>query len=876
MRARFTSPVQLKITSIRSSIRHLGWAACLFLTVSGASGYALLGPAWPDGSTITMQLQLGATNVTLQDGLGTWNNSAADALSLWNEQLATIQFVWVKDSTVPKSSGDLLNSVFFSNSVFGDDFGEDVLATTVYLTDEHNDTDEADVVVNQAFPFNSYRGPLQHGATDIHRVFLHEFGHVIGLAHPDGPSSNQMVVAIMNSVISNLDHLAPDDIDGASFLYGLRFTDFDPFDTKVGEPFSYKVATNVPAASYQATGLPPGLTINSKTGLISGAATLSGVYNFDITIDGPGNPNTENRIMLVLANPPGDLRATLPIAAGRLLADAGRARVYASLPAEKSVAVIDATSLSVLATIPVKSAPAGLALSPDGKKLYVAETGKTAPEIGVIDLDALSASPSLPAPAASIDVEAGLSNRLYATTSLNPLETGVFQLDTSSGALLPAFPSGIPSGFLEISPDRTRLYLATSDGSHSLYLFDSSLESPALLQTSSDRGQRFVDLKLSHNGSFFCVADPATALIPEIPSTDLEGTVRAFQVDGAAWAPIAFSPDDQTFFKIGTDYFFSQIDTFDTTTTKFVRSLQGEMLNPADMVVDGTGQYLFVSAADTPEIEVLATGAENSAHPPKAKRLLNVSTRLKAGEGDDVLIGGFVVSGPDSKQVAIRAIGPSLPLAGTLADPAITLYDQDGKQIDFADNWNEDRAGVLFTGLAPNDEHEAALVATLSPGSYTAILQGATGESGIALVEVYDLTPDNASTLGNISTRGKVETGDNVMIGGFIISPEDVTKVLIRAIGPTLTQLGVPGALQDPVLELHGSDGDVIFSNDNWRTTQQTDIIATGLAPSDDRESAIIASLPPGSYTAIVRGQGSTTGIALVEVYNLDPPATAK
>jgi YVTN family beta-propeller protein len=866
MRARFTSSVQLKITSIR----HLGWAACLFLAVSSAFGYALLGPFWPDGSTITMQLQLGSTNVKLQDGLGTWNNSAADALSLWNDQLATIQLAWVNNSTVPKLSGDGLSSVFFSNSVFGDDFGDDVLATTVYLTDEHNDIDEADVVVNQAFSFNSYRGPLQAGATDIHRVFLHEFGHVIGLAHPDGPSSNQMVVAIMNSAISNLDHLAPDDIDGASLLYGLKFVGDDPRYSRVGDPFSYKIATNIPATSYQASGLPPGLTINSKTGLITGAITISGTYFVDLTIDGPGNPNTQRLIISVVPNPPGDLRATLTLQAGRLLADPVRSRVYASLPESKSVAVINAANLSLIDTIPVKSAPDGMALSPDGTKLYVAEVGTTAPEIGVIDLDALSALPSLPAPAASIDVEAGLSNRLYVTTSLNPLETGVFQLDTSTGALLPAFPSGIPSGFIEISPDRTRLYLATADDSHSLYLFDSSLESPALLQTSSDRGQRFVDLKLSHDGSFFCVADPAIALIPEIPSTDLEGTVGAFSAAGSAWAPIAFSPDDQTFFKVGTDYFFSQIDTFDTTTTKFMRSLQGITLNPGDMVVDGSGQFLFVSNSTSPELEVLSTGAGIPTHLAKPESLLNVSTRLKSQTGENVLIGGFIISGTEPKQIVVRGVGPSLPLGEALADPVISLYDGDGKLVGTNDNWNSNRPGVLFTGLAPADEHEAVLVETLPPGGYTAIVSGADNGVGVALVEVYDLTPDSDSALANISTRGDVELGDNVMIGGFIIGADTPTKVMIRGIGPSLAQFGIVGTLQDPVLELHGGDGDLIFENDNWRSTQRAEIIATGIPPTDDRESAIVATLQPGAYTAIVRGRDNTTGVALVEVYNLD------
>jgi hypothetical protein len=163
---------------------------------------------------------------------------------------------------------------------------------------------------------------------------------------------------------------------------------------------------------------------------------------------------------------------------------------------------------------------------------------------------------------------------------------------------------------------------------------------------------------------------------------------------------------------------------------------------------------------------------------------------------------------------------------------------------------------------------------TLQPGAYTAIVRDLDNQPGLALVEVYDLDPKD-SLLANISTRGKVQTADNVMIGGFIIGGVDPTKVLVRAIGPSLTANGIALPLADPVLELHDANGDMISTNDNWRSTQQTDIIATGIPPSDDRESAIIATVQPGSYTAIVRGQSSTTGVALVEVYNLDSATSA-
>jgi hypothetical protein len=198
------------------------------------------------------------------------------------------------------------------------------------------------------------------------------------------------------------------------------------------------------------------------------------------------------------------------------------------------------------------------------------------------------------------------------------------------------------------------------------------------------------------------------------------------------------------------------------------------------------------------------------------------------------------------------------------------VYDDQTKIVGSNDNWNEQRAALLANGLAPTVENEAGLVLTLAPGSYTVVVSGAGMTSGVALVEVYDLTPDSDSSLANISTRGNVQADDNVMIGGFIIAPDMATKVLIRAIGPSLGQYGVIGALADPVLELHDGEGNLVVENDNWRSTQPAAIIATGIPPADNRESAILATLEPGSYTAIVRGQNNTTGVALIEVYNLD------
>jgi len=254
-------------------------------------------------------------------------------------------------------------------------------------------------------------------------------------------------------------------------------------------------------------------------------------------------------------------------------------------------------------------------------------------------------------------------------------------------------------------------------------------------------------------------------------------------------------------------------------------------------------------------------------------QLGNISTRLSVGTGDDVLIGGFIVTGTQPKTVVLRGIGPSLPVTGSLADPFLELHNLVGTTIAINDNWqdNTNAQAIIDAGLAPTADKESAIYRTLNPGAYSTIVRGVDGTTGVALVEVFDLDRTVDSKLANISTRGLVQTGDNVMIGGVIVLGETDANVLLRAIGPTLTSRGVDGALQDPVLELHNKDGDLITSNDNWKDTQQAQIEATGIPPTDDRESAILATLSPDSYTAIVRGNGDTTGVALVEAFNIGP-----
>jgi hypothetical protein len=254
--------------------------------------------------------------------------------------------------------------------------------------------------------------------------------------------------------------------------------------------------------------------------------------------------------------------------------------------------------------------------------------------------------------------------------------------------------------------------------------------------------------------------------------------------------------------------------------------------------------------------------------------LANISTRLRVETGDNVLIGGFiVVTGTQPKRVIVRAIGPSLPLPGGLPDPVLELRNSAGELIWMNDDWRTNQeAEIIATGLSPNNNLESAIVATLpaNNSAYTAIVRDHNNVTGVGLVEAYDLDNTVNSKLGNISTRGFVGTGDNVMIGGFIVGGQISTRVIVRALGPSVP---LANKLADPSLALHDGNGALIVSNDNWRSGGQgAEIIGTGLQPANDLESAIVRTLTPGNYTAIVRGVSDTTGVALVEVYDLGPP----
>lgn len=315
-----------------------------------------------------------------------------------------------------------------------------------------------------------------------------------------------------------------------------------------------------------------------------------------------------------------------------------------------------------------------------------------------------------------------------------------------------------------------------------------------------------------------------------------------------------------------------------TTDTAGIASFDVSVPFPGDL-----RQYDFISGTATSQ------DGNTSEFAPSNPRvhLANLSTRGRVGVDERILIGGLITrnsfgsSRPLQKKVLIRAIGPSLsaggvPLPDRLEDPVLQLLDGEGKLLAENDNWRDSQANeILATNAAPAHQAEAAIIVTLSEGAFTAQVRGANGGVGLGMVEIFDLDPlDSLSGVGsgrliNISTRGYVGTGDDVLIGGAIVNGDGAHTLMVRALGLDLAAVGLDGALDDPVLELRDASGNLVAMNDNWQDTQKAEIESAGLIPTNQWNSALITKVMPGLYTAIVTGKDGRTGLAVVEFYDL-------
>jgi hypothetical protein len=262
--------------------------------------------------------------------------------------------------------------------------------------------------------------------------------------------------------------------------------------------------------------------------------------------------------------------------------------------------------------------------------------------------------------------------------------------------------------------------------------------------------------------------------------------------------------------------------------------------------------------------------ASASPTPTAPAQLQNISSRLLIQTGNNVGIAGFVIGGSEPKKLLIRGLGPTLTqfnVTGVMPNPTLKLYDGSGSLITTNDDWKSTQeAAITDTQLAPPNDVEAAILATLQPGAYTVIEDDASASTGVGLVEVYDLSPLASSRLLNLSTRGLVQTGAQALIAGCSVAA-DSNDVVVRALGPSLRALGVDNALADPMVTLYDSNANVIAANDNWKDSQQNAMESTGLQPPNNLDAAILVRLARGNYTAIVTGKNGSTGIGLVEVY---------
>ena len=391
-------------------------------------------------------------------------------------------------------------------------------------------------------------------------------------------------------------------------------------------------------------------------------------------------------------------------------------------------------------------------------------------------------------------------------------------------------------------------------------------------------GMDAMKLDVLDSGAGFAVTSPNTAVTYEGGSTqtitwDVANTtgpdINTTNVNILITVDAVVGPN-------GEDPVFTMLLANTPNDGSEVVTLPNVGTSKARIMVQAVGNVFF----DISDVDFTITGPPLVSGPAQ---LLNISTRLRVQTGDNVLIGGFIVTGDAPKKVVLRAMGPSLAssgllLSGRLEDPTLELLDSGGNRIAFNDNWADNasqRQEVENAKLQPGDDRESAIAQTLAPGAYTAIVRGANNTTGVGLVEVYDVDRTATSKLANISTRGFVETGDNVMIGGFIVGEHSSgLRVVARAIGPSLKPV-LPQALDDPTLQLVDQNGNTIRANDNWKeSTDRAEIESVALAPQQDAESALVAALTPAPYTAIVRGRGDTTGVGLVEVYQIPAPAT--
>ena len=821
-----------------------------------AGAFSLTGTRWTTG-TATLHLQLGPAPAPLSDGAASWGVVAEDAIALWNSHLANFRFTVVTDSTAVRAQGNRISNVHFAGDIYGQAWGNGVLAVTLTYSARAANT-ETDVLFNSRLNWDSYRGPPRFTSTgqsihDFRRVALHEFGHALGLDHPD--EEGQTVPALMNSRISTLDTLTADDITGAQSLYGAATAGgpappAPPPSTVVAAPVitahpASRTVTAGQSATFTVTAvsavavtyqwLKNGLAIGGANGasftLATAAATDTGSYS--VRIANSAGTVTSNAAFLTVLT---------PTTAG------AAAPVIVTPPADLGVVAGNPFALSVTAT---GSAPLAYQWRKDGASLPGATTSAysipaaDASHAGSYVVVISNPAGAVTSPAAVVTV--GSLPLITRQPSSQTVNAGT-RVTFSVGA------SGSPAPTFQWSRNNAPIPGATA-ASHTIEAAQSVHEGAYRVTASNAIGS------ITSVPATLSLAAPPAVTIAPAPVSVAAGGRAQFNIAATSASPISYQ------------WLRDGLPLPGATTAALVI----DPVRPADR-----GLYRVRLTND-----VGSTLSPEAALTVRASRLINLSTRAFVPAGG-TLTPGFYVRGTGTKPVLLRAVGPTLAtfgVADALRDTALELIAQEtGRSVAANRNWNDVPglagafAGVGAFPLATGSR-DAALEVRLAPAAYTARIGPATpGPAGIALAEVYDTEPNSgAAQLVNVSTLGFVGTGENALTAGFVIAGDAPKRVLIRAVGPGLAAFGITDALPDPQLGLVPlGRAEPLATNDNWPGTPELAAAfrtaAAFALPAGSRDAALMVTLEPGAYTVVVSNvDGRTTGQALVELYDLDP-----
>ena len=667
--------------------------------------------------------------------------------------------------------------------------------------------------------------------------------------------------------------------NGTLYAIGGNF----PGVARVGQPFIYQVTASNHPTSYTASGLPSGLHFDNNLGLVYGIPTtpVAPTVHFTATnADGTGSASTR-LVVLPVPSPSGPGVTNNTSATGRT----GHAFSFQTLTENASLAArITAGGLPPgLSFDPITNLILGTPTSDGNFGVVVSLTDGSTTKQALLQFTNIS-DPTVPI-ITSADSATLTPGQDFSYTMTADVAGSTFGYIGNDGILHHGVSSaGLPAGLAFDGIDTISGTFTGGSINGVVTDADGKETKKRPLNLSSLTKDKATRVLLPIKPPSGRKPDTITIRPPLHSSCQLV----ANNANGVGTNPLNFflsgymitldaSPESA-----GT---VSGVYNLDSTVSIFATPNNGFIfLNWMEdgLVLSTSPSYTFLATRNrTLTAHFAIKGSATPTPTPTPAPLGNISTRLQVGTDANVLIAGFIVQGTFPKRVIIRAAGPSLANFGVpdpLANPQLELHDSVGV-IGMNDDWQTTQIGGVITanqvadiqasGLAPSDPAESALIATLPPANYTAIAEGVNGITGTGIVEIYDLEPTSGSRLANVSTRGLVQTGDNVMIGGFIVSGgigSGNARVIVRALGPSIP---VAGALVDPTLALHDGNGALMASNDNWRSDQEPEIIATTIPPANDLEAAIVRTFPPGNYTAIVRGVGNTTGVGLVEMYRL-------